>query len=950
MKRIAAFFQSIAGRLWDGGRLIPRAQKSLFWSWNGIFMLFIFFGLMPLLGPGLFFGLLQEEVNLDFFLFFMAILLMAPAASWLGRKYFRNDPGGLFRIFYGVEVPLFLLLFFRVIFLRDLNPGVGHLLFVFACGSIFFLWSLLRKPGGETGPAGRWRLAGNALFFWCAAWVFLFLLVFIPPAAWNLMLALKEMVVALFDVSIASLVHFIAVSLEAMITKLPIFLTMLFFTLLGMVLVAYTATLFIALPFVYIYLGFSALRSSFLRFWDGGHRALAAVVAGAVLVGNTLLFFAFNAQDHNDVLVRMQAFDGSDAARRELLEDSGRLRRGLTDIYLSPYRYLGDADRSNSVQALYKKTFGLSAETTRTIQTFFNAVARPLLYGGSGNGMATDQKEAARLYAWFFDRTIQEGERGALRHALQATYSREQRDAGLVNIDDKKVYLQRQSVEIQENGDWAEIEIHETYLNRGKTPEEVFYHLALPENAVVTGVWLGPTESERFRFQVASRGAAQKVYKRIQRQGLDPALMEQVGPNLYRLRVFPIPGNRVEALAKGKEMKMHLWWTYKVLRGASGWELPRLIEKRNVYWDFRSRRLLDGASLSEELWLPERAEVQRDLPSRIRRTVVDDGVELRATPLADANLTRNPSPKVALVLETSYSMGKLQNQLQALQTALRKNPATSSFAWDYYRLGSRDARVDSPEALFSPETLFFGSVDAAEILSRFDALREDRNYDAVVILTDRSSFKEVEREGEFPASREPVWFYLVDGEPPRVTGDGLMRHLIASGGGLETDWEQLTLRLGLADAEEVVTVADGTVWTVHATDALPVRENGFDDLAVKQYLQYLMTPSGEGGPRGDILKIHTLAGEYEIVSPYSSMLVLVTQGQRNMLKDAEKSPDRFLRDMETGQEILNEPAKPFEVSAVPEPEEWALILIVLTLVLHRLYRNRDRLVWNRTAF
>ncbi|EGJ33680.1 MULTISPECIES: PEP-CTERM sorting domain-containing protein [Moorena] len=57
------------------------------------------------------------------------------------------------------------------------------------------------------------------------------------------------------------------------------------------------------------------------------------------------------------------------------------------------------------------------------------------------------------------------------------------------------------------------------------------------------------------------------------------------------------------------------------------------------------------------------------------------------------------------------------------------------------------------------------------------------------------------------------------------------------------------------------------------------------------------------------------------------MIVLVNDEQRRMLKEAEASSDRFDREVETGEEQLNQPSNPFTVSGVPEPEVWMLILI-----------------------
>jgi putative PEP-CTERM system integral membrane protein len=73
--------------------------------------------------------------------------------------------------------------------------------------------------------------------------------------------------------------------------------------------------------------------------------------------------------------------------------------------------------------------------------------------------------------------------------------------------------------------------------------------------------------------------------------------------------------------------------------------------------------------------------------------------------------------------------------------------------------------------------------------------------------------------------------------------------------------------------------------------------------------------------------IHKVAKASQIVTPYSSMIVLVNDQQRNDLKQAEKQSDRFKREIEDKQ-LAPANDLPLPVSAVPEPAEWMLILVV----------------------
>lgn len=52
--------------------------------------------------------------------------------------------------------------------------------------------------------------------------------------------------------------------------------------------------------------------------------------------------------------------------------------------------------------------------------------------------------------------------------------------------------------------------------------------------------------------QVAPRGAAKQVYEESVSRGIDPALLAQVGPRQYQLRVFPIPSVQ-NTITQGKQ-------------------------------------------------------------------------------------------------------------------------------------------------------------------------------------------------------------------------------------------------------------------------------------------------------------------------------------------------------------------------------------------------------------
>ena len=113
----------------------------------------------------------------------------------------------------------------------------------------------------------------------------------------------------------------------------------------------------------------------------------------------------------------------------------------------------------------------------------------------------------------------------------------------------------------------------------------------------------------------APRGAAQAVYRNEVRRQIDPALVEQIGPRQYRLRIFPIDPQQIEyepnslrgTIQEGEPL--YMWLTYRTLAVEGAWPLPQMSEKLNVFWDDATVRLLNGQPLAlgaaaDETWLP----------------------------------------------------------------------------------------------------------------------------------------------------------------------------------------------------------------------------------------------------------------------------------------------------------------------------------------------------------
>ena len=145
---------------------------------------------------------------------------------------------------------------------------------------------------------------------------------------------------------------------------------------------------------------------------------------------------------------------------------------------------------------------------------------------------------------------------------------------------------------------------------------------------------------------------------------------------------------------------------------------------------------------------------------------------------------------------------------------------------------------------------------------------------------------------------------------------------------------------------------DGYIWQVlsaEQADALGLEPrvhsagDGFQALAARQLiLAEMRARRGDLSDLETLDGLHALAMEYGIVTPYSSMIVLVNRQQQNLLDKLSELDDRYAREYEALAETT--PATGTPLTGVPEPHEWLLIGLALALLLWYVYRKRPELL------
>ncbi|MBE2224610.1 MAG: TIGR02921 family PEP-CTERM protein, partial [Anaerolineae bacterium] len=660
-----------------------------------------------------------------------------------------------------------------------------------------------------------------------------------------------------------------------------------------------------------------------------------------------------------------------------LLDQEEAIRAGLLNAYLAPRRYLSAQGEMDHISEIYESALYMKPQQSAQVQNLYEQVARPILYKPVQPHTETDSNrwqnqvfveepaQAAELYEQFFDEPIVDGEKETIVRAARSTWMSDQARAGWQAVDDREVYLARQETTVTEQGDWAEIEVYEVYENQTGQRQEVVYYFSLPETAVITGIWLGESDdkSEAFSYHVAPRGAAQAVYKNEVRRNVDPALVEQIGPTQYRLRVFPILAqqwNWDEESGRSTlagSPPMHLWFTYRTMADEQTWPMPALADLRNVYWDDETVRLVNGVETAvSQSWLPPAMPAASAITAAAHRTQFADGQVVQVRPATAQDIPEIPADiNVAVVLDRSRSMAKISDDMAAALTQIDSLAENVDVYLTASAFRGEDPAVVPLAALNAEDIIYFGGQDAAVLLSQFNDLYDGQPYDIVLVLTDQSGFGMMDESLEIDVPAMPVWMVHLGGNFPLGYDDATLAAIQGSGGGVAaTVDEALTRWLVKADAAQndvVADLVDGYLWQTGAADQIAAltavspnlieheTTDDFSAMAARQVILAAMQRHREALSTLQLLdSLHALAQDQGIVTPYSSMIVLVTERQEQMLKNLEEQDDRFEREFEDVGET-----ETLTVTGVPEPEEWLLLFLTgLALIWYGTKTRRAR--------
>lgn len=274
--------------------------------------------------------------------------------------------------------------------------------------------------------------------------------------------------------------------------------------------------------------------------------------------------------------------------------------------------------------------------------------------------------------------------------------------ADWLSVNARDVWITQQHVnvkpyQVNAQGPWvAEINVIEHYQvsDVHNTKREMGVWFNLPDTATVVGLQVG-TNKSLLHAKLEPRGAVQKAFEEsLQVSTKPPSVLEKVGPGKYRLRISPAFWSLTESPLV-MQLKYLAFPSTTLYNGTScnlSWPLPQLTQRRNVYFNHLTSRVIMGEETQSVWrlytdWFPGFASTVVHNPSTdtmattlpatdwapLEKTQTADThvllgnreykVSLSQSPQLVNHLRKPPPESVALLLDASFRMGELVDRV-----------------------------------------------------------------------------------------------------------------------------------------------------------------------------------------------------------------------------------------------------------------------------------------------
>ncbi|PCJ66526.1 MAG: hypothetical protein COA58_07035 [Bacteroidetes bacterium] len=890
-----------------------------FWIWN---LLFITLWITLEVESGFVHYMIADAISGDMpmnILLISLVLILIPLVSLiLALTKLFGIKDAITKWFLCVEIPLMFLCFLRLVGLQELTSGNSHFLLVAVLGIITFIVYILKDTKFFNNKWMELKMMGFTSMLLLVFYFALLASLVVIPAFWILVKA-----------------FFSFEWLEIFSHPRD-----LFFSIIGAVFMGISSVLGVVYPIYAVFTYFKSFKFGFDHFKQSRYIATWLTVILTVSV-NVVLFFALNVNQSQhyafDLWEELEEKDSKPELKNEVRENEVKMKKGIMNAYLARYRYMCDSD-DEPLKYMYNEAFG-NEFVTSFAKTIFNGLGFPFIYQGD---IYNDEDKARELYGNLFDESLHIAEKDRILHAMNSTWNRRRVEAGILDINEKKVLVTHQDVKVKENGNFARIEIHETYKNQTFQQQEILYYFTLPANAVFTGLWLSDNDSieKQYEYVVSPRGAAQQVYKNEVRRRVDPSLLEQVGPNQYRLRAFPILPKTWEydgdfrSDRKIKEGEnFHLWLEYSVYSDGETWPTPRIIERRNVFQNDYTEHVYQSENMEQDYgtWIPY------SLPKLSSpRDVEEMSFDGRCVAFSKSKEPSIKKQKVNVIVDNSYSMSK---QIGSIEKGIAEITEL---------LGMENVRtfINNEEFGLLDESMFWG--DNQTLTQLYDN-KTILNSATCIFLTDNGSYELLTDTLSSLQLKNPLYLVHVNENWPKAYPDNLFETIKLNGGGAVGNIKDLAGKMKKFEyisRHENISSSGGVDIDFYETSKNPCiigpSSIGSQIIAAKMIDKMVKDVYSEN--RLAVLdNMHDFAKKNHIVTPYSSMIVLVNERQKKALEDAENQEDRFDRENETGGEPIGKLGLT-EVTGTPEPHEWLLMILSTCMLLILWYRKKYKVV------
>ncbi len=525
--------------------------RLIFWGYNGFFLFMLFIFIWGLFTKDLRTSFLDQLQQISLYQSLLLLVLVAtPATSiYLALKnHLSRQPHQLAQLFFFLEVPLIGLTFIFLSF--DQAIPIIKLFALLALLIPILFFGYVKQIKVDNLPK-TYLLTAIIQILLLIVGYFTLLYSFFSP------IFLGYLAKSIFSGIVSDFTDYIFTNFVSISTLWEIlyFLIIISLAIFGLIIV----TLLIFLPYLLTYLFakmFLQYRTRLLKYVD---EQRTSVFIGLTTLAMLILTIGLSYQaDISPYLSQLEqlstatTFEDKLHIAQQLQPHQSAIKQTLQDMNNYGRRYPFHKNDRYLANA-YQSVFRLDQTTANHLQSLFHTLAYPFVYWGP-----TDSYQLRQNFTYLFG------------NPDAPTPSQPKPNVELVSRD-----VQAQTAYQDQ---LATITVTEEYTNKTYQQQQVIYEFSLPNSAVITDLRLGP--NLEFPGVIAPKGAASATYERELQRRRDPALLEQVGPRQYRLRVFPIPAKNDRTTLQGKNQKVQ--FTYIVNATSQGYTLPNYSKTQNI--------------------------------------------------------------------------------------------------------------------------------------------------------------------------------------------------------------------------------------------------------------------------------------------------------------------------------------------------------------------------------